>query len=160
MKLYLVSVIISLILISACSEKNSTSINKKTGKHPAPTTEQLSAQQFARIKKIADTWQSQPLYSVPYDTIDPNISVSIEAASSRFNPDDEYWGLPRDNGTEELVAAYCSACHSLRIVMQQHASQSRWDELLNWMVEKQNMPPLETEDRDHILNYLAKHFSN
>ena len=160
MKLHLMSAILGLALISACSEENSTSINKKVGEYPSSITDQLSEQQFARIKEIADTWQPQALYSVPYDTIDPNISVSIKAVSSRFNPDDEYWGLPRENGTEELVAAYCSACHSLRIVMQQHASQPRWDELLNWMVEKQNMPPLETEDLDHILNYLAKHFSN
>jgi hypothetical protein len=30
---------------------------------------------------------------------------------------------------------------------------------MDWMVEKQGMPPLSPEDRNAIVAYLAKHFS-
>lgn len=65
--------------------------------------------------------------------------------------------LPDGNGSE-LVEAYCAACHSLKIVTQQGMSRDRWDETLRWMVEEQEMPPIEAGDRAIILDYLSRHF--
>jgi hypothetical protein len=67
-------------------------------------------------------------------------------------------GLPPDKGRDE-VAAYCSACHSLRLVVQQGLSRSSWDELMDWMVEEQSMEPLEPDERALVLDYLSKHIS-
>ena len=64
--------------------------------------------------------------------------------------------LPEDKGKEE-VEAYCAPCHSLRLVVQQGLSRERWDELLVWMVEEQEMEPIEEKDRKLVLDYLAKH---
>ena len=65
--------------------------------------------------------------------------------------------LVKGNGMEE-TDAYCSSCHSLRLVIQQGLSESGWDELLDWMVEEQGMEEIEASDRQKIVKYLAKHY--
>lgn len=67
-------------------------------------------------------------------------------------------GLPPDKGRDE-VEAYCGACHSLRLVVQQGLSRDAWQETIEWMVEEQEMEPLEPEDHKLVLDYLAKHVS-
>lgn len=70
--------------------------------------------------------------------------------------DDEYLGLPGAPGREEVVA-YCAACHSLKLVVQQGLDRERWDELLVWMVKEHGMPELDPSDRKLVLDYLAEH---
>ena len=67
-------------------------------------------------------------------------------------------GLPPDTGRDE-VAAYCDACHSLKLVVQQGLSRTAWEETIEWMVEEQEMEPLESDDYKLVLDYLAKHVS-
>jgi len=111
-----------------------------------------------RILTMAEQSQLPIDYSTGFNALDPSLSLSA-AQSSRFDPADDYWGLPRDgDGHFELVDIYCTACHSVRIVMQQDASESRWDELLTWMVKKQGMAELEPQDRSNLLTYLADNF--
>lgn len=120
--------------------------------------ETLSEAQRQRIGSLAAGWTGEPDYSTGFDAIDPNVRISdFAAAAARFDPRDEYHGLPREEGFE-LVDAYCTACHSLRIVMQQHATRERWDDLLVWMVEKQGMPALPGDEREVVMDYLATHF--
>ena len=66
-------------------------------------------------------------------------------------------GLPAGAGREE-VFYYCQACHSLAIVKQQGLDRASWDETLVWMVEEQEMEPLEAEELDLVLDYLARHY--
>ncbi|MDD1781034.1 c-type cytochrome [Enterovibrio sp. ZSDZ35] len=63
---------------------------------------------------------------------------------------------PDDNMT--LVAAACSSCHSLHLVVQQGLSKDSWDETLEWMVDEQGMDPLPAEEHEKVLIYLAKHY--
>lgn len=72
--------------------------------------------------------------------------------------DEDYGGLPEAPGQEEVFYA-CNACHSIRLVTQQRLSRQRWDELLDWMVEKQGMAELAAEDRALILDYLATYYA-
>ncbi len=65
---------------------------------------------------------------------------------------------PRTEGYEE-VGYFCGACHSLAIVKQQGLSRAHWDELFDWMIEEQDMPELEPEEREVFLDYLARHFN-
>lgn len=67
---------------------------------------------------------------------------------------DDFGGLPEAPGQEEVFYT-CSACHSIRLVTQQRLPRRRWDQLLDWMVEKQGMAPLPPEERGVILDYLA-----
>jgi cytochrome c len=70
---------------------------------------------------------------------------------------DDLGGLPAAPGQEETYYS-CNACHSIRLVTQQRLSRERWDELLDWMVEKQGMAELDPEDRGIILDYLATYY--
>lgn len=53
---------------------------------------------------------------------------------------------------------FCTACHSFRIVAAQGMSRERWDESLDWMVQRHKMPDVQGEDRKRILDYLASAF--
>ena len=70
---------------------------------------------------------------------------------------EDYGGLPAGPGREEVFYS-CQACHSLAIVKQQGLDRETWDEALVWMVEEQEMEPLEAEDRKLVLDYLATHY--
>ncbi len=54
--------------------------------------------------------------------------------------------------------AYCTPCHSERIVAQQGLTRPDWDELLEQMVEEHEMNPIEEPDRARVLDYLAAHY--
>ena len=54
--------------------------------------------------------------------------------------------------------AYCTACHSERIVAQQGLTRPDWDELLEQMVEEHEMTAIEEPDRARVLDYLAAHY--
>jgi len=60
-------------------------------------------------------------------------------------------------GASETFDA-CTPCHSERIVAQQGLTREQWDELLDWMVEEQEMEPIEAGARAVILDYLAGHY--
>ncbi len=70
---------------------------------------------------------------------------------------DEWDGLPDGAGREE-VYGLCGACHSLMIVKQQGLSRESWGETLEWMVEEQGMPELDSETEGLVLDYLTIHY--
>ena len=49
----------------------------------------------------------------------------------------------------------CTACHNFKLVAAQGLDRAGWDDSLNLMVRKHNMPPLDAKDRETVLNYLA-----
>ncbi|WP_424813927.1 hypothetical protein [Roseococcus sp. YIM B11640] len=65
--------------------------------------------------------------------------------------------LPAGDGQEETFYA-CTACHSTAIIRRSAFSREQWDGLMDWMVEKQGMNPIEGDDRRQIVDYLARHF--
>ena len=80
--------------------------------------------------------------------------------STHFGVDTEdYAGLPPGPGREE-VFYNCQACHSLKLVLQQRLSREGWDETLVWMVEEQDMPQPDPEERKIILDYLGTYLSD
>ncbi len=109
-----------------------------------------------RILQMSRTALPQAQFHYTFNALDPSASELL-AATSIFDPDDEYFGLPDTNG-RELVAAYCASCHSLRIVMQQQANETRWNQMLTWMTEKQGMPELPKEERRIVIKYLSENF--
>ena len=70
---------------------------------------------------------------------------------------------PRDESPEEFAAGAgrdetfyaCTACHNFKLVAAQGLSRAQWEDSINLMVRRHNMPPLEAKDRDVVLNYLA-----
>ena len=70
----------------------------------------------------------------------------------------EYGALVDKPGVE-LTYAYCTACHSEKIVAQQGLTRKGWEDLFAWMVEEQGMPELEEPDRSIVLDYLSEHYN-
>lgn len=78
--------------------------------------------------------------------------------TTHYGAEEEDWaGLPPGEG-RDVVFYTCQACHSLAIVKQQGLNRVWWDETLTWMVEEQDMPELDDEDRALVLDYLVANF--
>jgi hypothetical protein len=65
--------------------------------------------------------------------------------------------LPDGEGRSETFG-YCTPCHDTGVIRRSRLSRQQWDGLMDWMVEKHGMNPLEGEFRDTIVGYLATHF--
>ncbi len=85
--------------------------------------------------------------------------LAAEQASSPTGTElvEDYGGLPEGPG-RAAVYFNCTACHSLKQFAQQRMSREEWDTLLDWMVEKNKMHPMEPWARLRVLNYVATHF--
>ncbi len=70
----------------------------------------------------------------------------------------EYGVFVVADGVEETYA-YCSACHSERLVAQQGLDRYDWVELLEWMVEEQSMAEIEEPDLSIVLDYLTTNYN-
>lgn len=65
--------------------------------------------------------------------------------------------LPEGHGRDETFHA-CVACHSTAIIRRSGFTRQQWDDLMDWMVDKQNMNPLDPDERKLIVDYLAGAF--
>jgi hypothetical protein len=69
---------------------------------------------------------------------------------------------PRDESPEEFSAGAgrdetfyaCTACHNFKLVAAQGLSRAGWDDSINLMIGRHNMPPPEAKEREVLLNYL------
>lgn len=86
------------------------------------------------------------------------IFLLINNVAAQEDEDPDMALLPHGEGRED-VFYLCSACHSIKTVVQQKLSRDMWDKTLDYMVAEQGMPELDEEDRLIILNYLAIHVS-
>lgn len=83
-------------------------------------------------------------------------SPAMQAASVEDSEDD-YQGLPPGVGRDEVLGL-CGSCHSMKLVTQQGLSRVTWVEVLEFMVEEQEMPELEPNDEQLVLDYLEKYY--
>jgi hypothetical protein len=63
-----------------------------------------------------------------------------------------------DGPNREETFYLCIACHSFKIVAAQGMSRARWNETLDVMVTRHNMPDVQGADREKVLDYLAGTF--
>ena len=85
------------------------------------------------------------------------LSAPGQGPAQSFAPKDErIEDLPEGPGREETFGM-CTACHGYKLVSNQGMTRDKWDETLNWMTERHNMPDIQGSDRDLILDYLATH---
>jgi hypothetical protein len=52
----------------------------------------------------------------------------------------------------------CTACHAFKLVAQQGMSREQWDDTIELMVTRHNMPPIDPKQRKIVLDYLAATF--
>ena len=81
--------------------------------------------------------------------------LALPGAAARAEETPE--ALPEAPGREETFYA-CTACHGTAVIGRSRLPREGWDELMDWMTEKQGMAPLEGEDRRVIVDYLARAF--
>ena len=87
------------------------------------------------------------------------LSFSEASVSTAEQPDEQadIGILVPGNGGEETYA-YCTACHSERIVAQQGQTRDGWAELLEWMVDEQGMAAIDEPDLSRVLDYLSTNY--
>jgi hypothetical protein len=84
----------------------------------------------------------------------PDVTVKAQTATQQFAPSDEKpEDFPAGAGREETFYA-CVACHNFKLIAQQGMNRRQWEESLDWMTEKHNMPELSAADRKIVLDYL------
>jgi hypothetical protein len=82
------------------------------------------------------------------------ICAPAPAVAQAFTPGEEKpEEYPPGAGRDETFYA-CTPCHGFRIVAQQGQSRRQWDDTLDWMTQRHNMPRLEGEQRKVVLDYL------
>lgn len=84
-----------------------------------------------------------------------SLAVALAAPAARAQETPE--ALPEAPGREETFYA-CVACHGTAVIRRSRLTREGWDELMDWMTEKQGMARLEGEDRRVIVDYLARVF--
>ena len=79
------------------------------------------------------------------------VPVSLAVAAAGQTPP----SLPEGPG-KELVEAVCTACHTLERVVAKRATKAEWQDKVLEMLQED--PDITQQERDQIVNYLAKNF--
>jgi hypothetical protein len=85
------------------------------------------------------------------------LPASIPAQQQDRQPQERPEDYPEGPHREDTFY-FCTACHGFRIVAAQRMSRARWDETLDWMERRHNLPKSEGDDRAHLLDYLSTAF--
>jgi hypothetical protein len=85
--------------------------------------------------------------------------ASAQDLSAVTAPAEDPSVLPAGEGRDEVFYG-CTACHSSAVIRRSRLSRAQWDGLMDWMVERHGMTPLEGADRVQVVDYLARHFGH
>jgi hypothetical protein len=90
----------------------------------------------------------------------PWVLVAQDAAAQtrRERPPQEEPEHYPDGPNREETFYFCTPCHGFKIVAAQGLSRERWDETLTFMTSRHNMPDVQGQDRDKMLDYLTTAF--
>ena len=80
------------------------------------------------------------------------------AQTPAFTPrEEEPEEFPEAPGREDAFYG-CTACHGFKLVAAQGMSRQRWDDTIEFMVQRHNMPKPGAQEREKMLDYLASAF--
>jgi mono/diheme cytochrome c family protein len=86
------------------------------------------------------------------------LAVSTSPFAKQFTPRDETpEEYPAHPNRDDAFYA-CVACHAFKLVAQQGMNRRQWDESIQLMVDKHNMPALDDKERQAVLDYLETAF--
>ncbi|MBT8123486.1 MAG: hypothetical protein KJO81_01530 [Gammaproteobacteria bacterium] len=80
------------------------------------------------------------------------ISLSVQAVEV-----DKATGLIKVEGWE-TVRNNCIACHSTKLITQNHGTRNRWLAIIEWMQATQGLQQFDAETQETILSYLSENF--
>jgi hypothetical protein len=84
--------------------------------------------------------------------------ICAQQSAPRFIPQDENpEDFPAGPGRDDTFYS-CTACHGFKLIAQQGMNRRQWEDSINLMVAKHNMPPLDAKTRETVLNYLEATF--
>jgi hypothetical protein len=83
---------------------------------------------------------------------------SAGQSSQQAKPQEEQPEHYPDGPHREDTFYFCTACHGFKLVAAQGMSRVRWDETLDLMVTRHNMPDVQGEERAKMLDYLERAF--
>jgi hypothetical protein len=81
------------------------------------------------------------------------VSFAQQFTPSDENPED----FPAGPGRDDTFYA-CTACHGFKLVAQQGMNRRQWEESIDLMVSKHNMPALQEKEQKVVLDYLEATF--
>ncbi|MFN3890229.1 MAG: hypothetical protein ACK4MV_07510 [Beijerinckiaceae bacterium] len=85
----------------------------------------------------------------------PNLG---QAQTAAFEPQvEDIESLPPGAGRDETFYG-CTACHAFKLVAAQGMPRERWDETIQWMIERHKMNPPTPEERTAMLDYLSRNY--
>ena len=86
------------------------------------------------------------------------LTGALTAQQPQFVPRDENpEDFPAGPGRDDTFYA-CTACHGFNLVAQQGMSRRQWEESIELMVQRHNMPPLPPKEQKIVLDYLETTF--
>jgi hypothetical protein len=83
---------------------------------------------------------------------------SAGQSNKQAKPQEEQPEHYPDGPNREDTFYFCTACHGFKLVAAQGMSRARWNETLDLMVTRHNMPDVQGEDRVKMLDYLERAF--
>jgi hypothetical protein len=89
---------------------------------------------------------------------DPGAARGQAAAATALAAQAEEESVLAEGEGRSETFAYCTACHDTALIRRSAFSRERWDDLMDWMVDKHGMNPVEGEFRATIVDYLARHY--
>lgn len=86
-----------------------------------------------------------------------SFSASAQEDTADKSPEkDPDTGLVMAEGWK-IVKSNCTACHSAKLVTQNHGTRERWAYLIQWMQDTQGLWQFPEDIENTILDYLAKY---
>jgi len=84
--------------------------------------------------------------------------IHAQQGAAEYTPGEEQpEDFPEGKGRDEAFYS-CIACHNFKLVAAQGMSRERWNDTINFMIERHNMPPIDAADRELVLDYLSAAF--
>ena len=85
-------------------------------------------------------------------------TVGVATAGAAHETGEADFGLLVAADGAEATHAYCTVCHSERIVAQQGLTREDWLETLEYMVDEHGMAPIDGPDFELVVDYLSTHY--
>ena len=85
------------------------------------------------------------------------VGITISHAQQFVPRDENPEDFPAGAGRDDTFYA-CTACHGFKLIAQQGMSRRQWEESIELMVKRHNMPPLADKDQKIVLDYLEATF--
>lgn len=86
------------------------------------------------------------------------LSLALAASFSVYADEvDEFTGLIKSEGWE-TVRNNCIACHSTKLITQNHGTRNRWLAMIEWMQATQGLQQFDTDTQEIMLSYLSEKY--